>query len=125
MKEWGRVVRSAERVHREKGSWVHSKVWSALGMVAGCKHRILQAGCSRAGDEMEELVMVDRRERGNCLLEPQPIVATQVPDRECFSLWTDDSKRLEEEASLHPPWGSLESTGTRGRVEGKVYLLQG
>lgn len=63
--------------------------------------------------------MMDRKGTGICLLESQSIVATQVPGRESLSLWTYDSKGLEEGENLHPPRGSLESTETGGRVRGE------
>lgn len=50
-------------------------------MVGGWEHRLLQAGCSGARDETGEIVMVGRKASGICLLESQPIVATQVPGR--------------------------------------------
>lgn len=50
-------------------------------MVGGWEHRLLQAGCYGAGDETGEIVMVGRKGSQICLLESQPIVATQVPGR--------------------------------------------
>lgn len=88
-------------------------------MVGGWEHKLLQAGCSRAGNETGEIVMMDRKGTGICLLESQPIVTTQVPGRESLSLWTYDSKGLEEGENLHPPRGSLESIETGGRVRGE------
>ena len=82
------------------------------------EHRLLQAGCSGAGDDTGEIVMVGRKGSGICLLESQPIVVMQVPGRESLSLWTYDSKCLEEGESLHPPRGSLGSTESGSRVRG-------
>lgn len=50
-------------------------------MVGGWEHKVLQAGCCRAGDKTGEIVMMDRKGTGICLLESQSIVATQVRQR--------------------------------------------
>lgn len=81
-------------------------------MVGGWEHKVLQAGCCRAGDKTGEIVMMDRKGTGICLLESQSIVATQVRQRVfvLMDIWLKGFRRRRKPAStkrvlgVHRDW---------------------